>query len=45
MHDFGMFFGFEDALFNKLFIVLQVRWHRYKCKILNAELVVKYCND
>jgi len=37
-------FVFEDAVVDGLFIVLQARWHRYECKILNVKLVVKYCN-
>ena len=46
MHDFwNALFGFEDAVVNNLFIVLQARWHRYESKILNVKLVVKYCND
>jgi len=47
VHDFDMLclFGFEDAVVGNLFIVLQARWHRYECKILNVELVVKYCSD
>jgi len=38
-------FGFEDAVVDYLFTVLQALWHRYECKILNVKLVVKYCND
>jgi len=38
-------FDFEDAVVDKLFIVLQARWHRYECKMLNVELVVKDRND
>jgi len=38
-------FGFEDAVVDNLFSVLQARWHRYKCIILNVKLVVKNCND
>jgi len=38
-------FGFEDAVVDNLFIVLQARWRRYECKILNVKLVVKYWND
>jgi len=38
------FFGFEDAMVENLFIVLQlVQAHcdRYECKVLNVKLVVK----
>jgi len=38
-------FSFEDAVVDNLFIVLQGRWHRYECKMLNVKSVVKYCND
>jgi len=38
-------FGFEDAVIDDLLIFLQARWHRYECKILNINLVIKYCND
>jgi len=37
-------FGFEDAVVD-LFNVLQARWHRRECKILNVKLAVKYGND
>jgi len=36
---------FEDGVVDKLFIVLQARWHWYECKNLDVELVVKYRND
>jgi len=35
----------EDAVFENLFIVLQVRCDKYECKDLNVRLVVKYCNE
>jgi len=35
----------EDAVVENLFIVLQAYCDRYECKILNVELVVKYCNE
>jgi len=27
------FYGFEDAVVDNLFIVLQAQWHRHECKI------------
>jgi len=43
---FECFFGFEEAVVENLFIVLQAHCDgRYECKILNVKLVVKYCNE
>ena len=45
MHDFGIFFGFEDDVVENLFVVLQAHCDRHECKMLNVKLVVKYCID
>jgi len=41
------FFGFEDAVVENLFTVVQVHCHcdKYERKIFNVKLVVKYCYE
>jgi len=42
---FECFFGFEDAVVENLFIVLQAHCDRYMNVKFECKLVVKYCND